>query len=397
MRRAILASLMLLLAAPTAPAAAQAPETSDVAHTPGLAAIVKAARENRSSALVVLQNGQTEIERHWGQSAMDVYPLMSATKSVAALAVGRMLQQGHLKSLDTPLATWFPELKKGTKAKITLRHVLTQTTGLDHLPRLAPRGRPADRLAVVLSLPQITEPGTEFDPNSEAIPLIGGVVRKVVGIPLDRYLDQAIFQPLGIRNWLWSKDKSGMPDSEEGLYMTARDFAMIGQLMLQDGRWGDRQLIPGSFVEEAVTPHAPSKHHGYMWWAKTQGRQTPQSLARVEKAGFKAIRKLDALNGKVFYSERQYVEAARAVLTPDEFEQLHDLIGYGLNDPLDDTPDPDVAYLSAAELGQQLVVLPKAQVVGVRLRAFPGADFDHGTDEDTFDEFRAMLPAYYYP
>lgn len=395
MRRALQASLVLLLA--VAQPGWAAPTASDEAHTPGLTAIVKAARENHSSALLILKNGQTEVERHWGGAPTVAYPLMSATKSVAALAIGRLLQQGAIKSLDTPMATWFPELKTGHRARITLRHVLTQTTGLDHLPRLAPEARPANRLVEVLSLFQVDEPGEDFDPNSEAIPLIGGVVKRVVGLPLDRYLDREIFQPLGIRRWHWAKDKSGMPDSEEGLHLTARDFAMIGQLMLQEGRWGDRQLIPAGFVREAVTPHAPSKHHGYMWWAKTQGRQTPERLAKIEAAGFKPVRKLDALNGKTFYSETQYYEAAKAILTPGEFDQLYEIIGYGLHEPLEDAPDPADAYLSAAELGQQLVVLPRAQVVAVRLRANPGPNVDHGSDEHAFDEFRAMVPAYYYP
>lgn len=134
-----------------------------------------------------------------------------------------------------------------------------------------------------------------------------------------------------------------------------------------------------------------------MWWAKTQGRQTPERLAKIEAAGFKPVHKLDALNGKTFYSETQYYEAAKKVLTPEEFDQLYEIIGYGLHEPLEDTPNPAVAYLSAAELGQQLVVLPRAQVVAVRLRAYPGPNFDHGSDDHAFDEFRAMVPAYYYP
>src|SRR5690606_21309845 len=110
-----------------------------------IARILQRAEATESSSLLILQDGKVVVERYFGQTPRRI-ETMSMTKSLASIAVGLLIDDGKIPSVDTPLSRWYPEFAKGKKAKITLRHVLTHTTGLEHGQGAYKMNAEADRL-----------------------------------------------------------------------------------------------------------------------------------------------------------------------------------------------------------------------------------------------------------
>ena len=237
-----------------------------------LYALVERAESSRSDTLLVLQDGRVIVERYFDEaSGGPAAPIeaKSVTKSVVALAIGVLLDEGRIRSLDAPMSTWFSEWSDGDKAKVTLRHVLTHTSGLEHRAGDGEMSRHDDRLAYVRALPIVVEPGTEFSYNNEATQLLAGVVRSAAGKPLDDFVGERLLAPLGIDTWSWDRDPSGTPLAYTGLRITARGLAIIGQMVLDGGRFDGKSIVDGGFIDRALRPNqALNPGYGLLWWLR---------------------------------------------------------------------------------------------------------------------------------
>lgn len=196
-----------------------------------LQAFVESARLANSDALIVLKDGKVVVERYFDQSKGSI-ACMAITQAVASLAIGKLLDEGRIRSLDEPLITWFSEGRPDpSKAPTTLRQVLTRT-----------------------------------EPEDGNAMLLAGIVKAASGQPIDDYLQDKIFLPMGIVDWKWSRDQAGNPDTVGGLSLRPRDLAKIGQLMLDQGRWRGRQLLSIGYVTEATAPaRRLDPHHALGW------------------------------------------------------------------------------------------------------------------------------------
>jgi hypothetical protein len=152
---------------------------------------------------------------------------MSVTKGFVGLAIGWLLEEKKIASLDSPLATWFPEWKEGKKARVTLRHVVTHTSGLSHQQTNKLLAAQRDRLAYVRALPIETEPGEVFSYSNEATQLLSGIDAAVRASPrrrprTDRASSRARGRAPAIRLPEVARSSSSRPamegrESEEGL------------------------------------------------------------------------------------------------------------------------------------------------------------------------------------
>ncbi len=184
-----------------------------------------------TDALLVLKDGKVVCERTFGRRQAPCY-LMSVTKLFAAIAVAMLHAEGKIPSLDAPLSTWFPEWAEGDKAKVTLRHVLTHTSGIEHAPRADVLNEQKDRLAYVRQARLAKPPGAEWSYNNDAIMLLSGVIEQAAGKQADDYLKEKLFDPLGLKDWTWQRDDAGNAITYAQLRMTARDLARVGQWIL---------------------------------------------------------------------------------------------------------------------------------------------------------------------
>jgi len=185
----------------------------------------------------------------------------SASKPLAAAAVGAAQQLGRL-SIDQSIADFIPEFKGTKKAGITIRHLLTHTSGL-----LSPvvdvelaltTGTLAEQ---ALKLPLVNVPGTTFDYNSSgvAMQLLARVIERAVGEKYATFVEKYVLRPAGMANSAYKGDvaatdwETGEPWLAGGLNTTCRDLARLGQVFHAKGRWADQQIFSADFAALATS------------------------------------------------------------------------------------------------------------------------------------------------
>jgi CubicO group peptidase (beta-lactamase class C family) len=219
--------------------------------------------------------------------------LASATKSVTSILFGIALDQGKITGVDEKMFASFPEyaeLSDGGKEEITLRQMLTMSSGIpwdESYPYTDARNDlgnmllfSPDPVRYVLAKQLTHQPGEMFVYNSGTTNLLGEIVRRKTGTALAEYARDNLFAPLGITSSEWpSFPKSPqMAVASSLLYLKPRDMAKIGQLYLQQGSWNGKQIVSSRWVKEStaisVVPQPPwdfgpsfeNTGYGYLWW-----------------------------------------------------------------------------------------------------------------------------------
>ena len=208
--------------------------------------------------------------------------LFSISKSVTSLLIGIARGEGKFPDLDSPAIDHLPakyaDLHTPDTARITLRDLLTMSSGLDweeSRPYGDPKNsvwqmeRAPDPYRFVLQQRVAFKPGAAFDYNSGNTELLGLVLARSVGRSIDGYARDKLFGPLGITDVDWVKMRnSGQPFAAAGLRLRPRDMAKLGQLLLTDGQWNGRQVVPKGWVADSTRPRlqAYGLSYGYQWW-----------------------------------------------------------------------------------------------------------------------------------
>lgn len=360
-----------------------------------IGALDRAARASHTDALLVLHDGAPVIE--WSVGPDEPIELMSATKSVVGLAVGRLLTMGLLDSLDQPVHTVYPEWRQGRKRAITVRHLLTHTSGLQDLPSTDPEVYPSpDVVQLALAAELDDTPGRTYRYSNKAVNLLAGLVHRLSGRPLDRFVADELFRPLGIERFVWMHDPAGTPYAMAGLALRARDLARLGTLVLERGTWNGQRLIDPAVVEAMFTPSARLPTYGLLWGLVPDRTRYTLDTARVDaldatRVSPDDLARVRTLGGRTFDS-REALEAAVAdAFGPTWRATLTTRLGgtaVGLLFRRD--VDRIVGAYAEGYLGQSLLVLPESRIVAVRqIRQRP----THVPDTDDFRDFRDRVRA----
>jgi len=326
-----------------------------------LDALLGEAEKTKSDALIVLAGGRVVAERYFGQKRGPI-ETMSITKSITALAVVMLLESGKLKSLDAPLADFLPEHAHGKKAAVTLRHLLTQTSGLAHGKDARALNAQKDRTAYARRAAVLDEPGAVFSYNNEATQLLTLVVEKAAGKKVDAYLDEVLFRPLGVRGWQWDRDGGDNVQTYYGLALQARDLARIGQLLLDQGSASGRQLISKDGVASLHAPSAKNPYYGLLWWIRYE-----RVVHELDPAAKVEGVELAALAGKQHPSAEAFWLDAGARLSRAEREAVVGFVSSG-GKLTRERPDRAIGFYADGSLGQRLAVFPEQKLVVVRQR-----------------------------
>ena len=214
------------------------------------------------------------IVQEWYHPDYDGSPIniASATKSLVGLLTAMLVADGEIQSIDEPVSNYIPEWEAGAEAGVTIRHLLTMTAGLDQRrgcrgPRKSvacPEGM-EDLNAFALKLPLDGEPGEEWSYSNESSQLLSPILERAAGMPLWKYAQERLFEPLGMDSTKFFVDKAGNTATLGGVETTLRDLAKIGQLMLNEGRWSGQQIIPARWVHELTQPIS-LMNYGLQWW-----------------------------------------------------------------------------------------------------------------------------------
>lgn len=232
-------------------------------------------------SFMLLRHGRVAAEGWWTPYAPQLpHVLFSLSKSFTSTAVGLAVHEGRL-SVEDRVTSFFPDKlpQKIDKnlAAMRVKHLLSMSTGHDKDatgPMTA--AEDGDWVRGFLSLPVEHAPGSKFVYNSAATYMCSAIVQKLTGKRMIDYLKPRLFEPLGIQGATWDTDPKGIDVGGWGLNVKTEDIARFGQLYLQKGKWGERQIVPAAWVEEATSKQVSngdvsaasdwSQGYGYQFW-----------------------------------------------------------------------------------------------------------------------------------
>ena len=228
-------------------------------------------------SLLVIRNGKLVAESYPNdpEDAYKIENIQSCTKSFTSILTGIAFEKHYLDSLNQTLSSVCPDyfLNHQDKKNITIANALTMKTGINFID--GDHTRPlyeTDQSSVdyILSLPKNYEPGIVYQYNDGSPHLISAAIQERYGKPLSDFADEFLFKPLGITEWKWEAAKDGITFGAVSIFMKPRDIAKFGQLLLQNGRWGNEQIVDSSWIAEAtkpvVTMQSPGTSYGYYFW-----------------------------------------------------------------------------------------------------------------------------------
>ena len=228
-------------------------------------------------SLIVIRNGRIVAESypHDPDDANRIENIQSCTKSFTSILTGIAIDKNYLDSTDQTLSSLCPDqyVNHPDKKNITLADALTMKTGINYINGdhtevvYATKESSVD---YILSLPVNYEPGIVFNYNDGAPHLVSAAIQEQYGRSLSSFANEYLFKPLGITEWDWESANDGTTFGAYSLYLKPRDLAKFGQLLLQNGRWGNQQIVDSAWIAKAVEPlvntEGPGPCYGYYFW-----------------------------------------------------------------------------------------------------------------------------------
>ena len=258
-----------------------------------------------TSGLLVIRHGFVAGEWYKDCGPETTFNLYSCSKSYTSVAFGLLLADsdagklpgGKRLTLDSKVLAreWLPEaqpLSDPRKADITLRHLLTMTSGIggEEPPAFASFEWALGKLDGSSWSKLKGEPGTVFNYSNAGIAHLVLIFNHAAGQDLYPFLKARIFDPIGMEKVVWHKlggdGEIGPYDQGfTGLNTTARDHARFLYLALHRGKWAEKQLVPPSYYDFAWQGTKVKPEYGGLWWVHPHHPEAPKDLAQT--AGFR--------------------------------------------------------------------------------------------------------------
>lgn len=236
-------------------------------------------------SFMLLRHGRVVAEGWWSPYARE-YPhlLFSLSKSFTSTGVGLAVAEGRF-SIDDSVLSFFPDeaLSEVSDflATMRVRHLLSMSTGqaVDTWSNMVERSD-GNWIKGFLEVPVLYAPGTHFVYNTGATYLLSAILQKTTGMKLVDYLESRLFEPLGIEKATWQDSPQGITAGGIGLSLKTEDVARFGQLYLQKGMFGSRQLLSEAWIQEATTSQISNgddplrdwtQGYGYQFWRCRHG------------------------------------------------------------------------------------------------------------------------------
>lgn len=236
-----------------------------------------------TTGLLIIKNKKIVLERYWdGFDENSFSNSFSMAKSFTSIAIGSAIKEGKIKNISQPVFEFLPEFNTLEKREITIEHLLNMSSGIDFGESY---GDPFGFMAktyygtalydLTISKPSVKKPGAEFHYQGGNTLLLSFIIEKATGKKLPEYFSEKVWQPIGAqKDALWSITE----DDKEArsyccFYSNARDFARIGQLYLDSGKWDGQEIINKDFFNRSVSPININNnngenvsHYGLHWW-----------------------------------------------------------------------------------------------------------------------------------
>ncbi len=232
-------------------------------------------------SVILVRNGYMVVERYFREGTRTKpHNLKSAAKSVLSALIGIAINEGYMH-LDQPIAELLPKIKTfddPRKRSITVHHLLTMTSGLEPTSYRAYNSWVSNRdwVKAAIGRPLIFEPGTHFQYSTGNSHILSAILSARTGVSTQAYAERKLFSSLGIKVQGWDADPNGIHMGGNNLSLIPRDMAKIGQLYLDGGRFGNRQVVPKWWIDESTRASNLEQHevygsYGYSWYVHPGG------------------------------------------------------------------------------------------------------------------------------
>ena len=251
----------------------------------------------RSAALLVVQDGKLRLERYGlGFDGSGRWTSFSVAKSFTSTLVGAALKDGFIKSLDDKVSLYIPELKGSAYDEVSVRQLLTMTSGVkwnedyddpnsdvakfnNHKPEAGMEAL----VSYMRKLPREVPAGTRWLYSTGETNLVGTLVQRATQKPLATYLAEKVWGPVGMEQQAtWLLSKTGQEIGGCCMQASPRDYARMGQFILNGAMVNGQSIVPDDWLAQATTKQTdigtPGRGYGYQWWTYDDGSFTARGI-----------------------------------------------------------------------------------------------------------------------
>ncbi|HLS30939.1 MAG TPA: serine hydrolase [Flavobacteriaceae bacterium] len=247
--------------------------------------------DNHVKGVIAVKNNNIILEEYAdGIDKEMLWTSFSVAKSISSLLLGVALEEGDIESLDDKLKKYIPELKGQDYGEVTVRQLLTMTSGIawnedyedpdSDVAQMYQSPCQADEshiMTYMKSLKFAHQPGTHWNYSTGETDLVGILIQKATGKSLAAYLSEKIWKPFGMEHCAyWLADEcSDLNIGGSGLSASLRDYARLGIIMLNEGKLGDKNILAEEYSENATSllyqTDDQGGGYGYLWWRFEDG------------------------------------------------------------------------------------------------------------------------------
>lgn len=240
----------------------------------------------RTNAFVIIKNDTVIFEEYLNnRSRESLCKAFSASKSILSLLIGIAVHEGKIENINDPLNKYIKDFKNVELGNITIKQCLNQTTGIRYDSKMSffsdkPKFYYTKNVRDLVKGVELENiPGTNWSTDEYSILLLGAVLETATGKSISNYLQEKIWKPIGMEySATFSVDskENKFEHVADGLNAAAIDFAKIGMLLLTNGQWNNKQIIPKEWIRESFSLTESSKtdriglNYKYLWWIKRE-------------------------------------------------------------------------------------------------------------------------------
>lgn len=252
-------------------------------------------KNGQINVFMVIRNDSVLYERYDNAyTESTLISIFSGAKSMISIMIGQALNDGFIKSLNDNVTQYIPELKSNPAfTEITLKNLLDMKSGLEFQDAIGGMVKAFfsdeakyyytdDMKAQLMKVKLVNKPGTVWKYKSIDPILLGWVLQKATGKSVGQYFEANVWKQIGTQyNATWGLDQvNGLTNTASRFQVTAIDFAKIGRLYLNKGKYKGKQVVPESWVNQSINigaeKPAPAKGwqksaHHYLWWIPQEG------------------------------------------------------------------------------------------------------------------------------
>lgn len=238
--------------------------------------------KHKLHSVLLFKDNALVLEEYFDHYTVETpHDLRSVSKSIRSILLGIAIDKGYIESIDDKITKYLksPTAQKNLdkrKKALTIRHLITMSTGLDcndwdkHSKGQEDKVfKKKNWLQYTLDLPMINDPGTVSNYCSMGVVLLAEIIERASGMSITEFAETYLFKPLDINGVTWGHTSNKeVLSAGKRINMTSRGMLKIGLLVLNKGKWQDKQIVSSQWIQEATTPKTKITNidYGYLWW-----------------------------------------------------------------------------------------------------------------------------------